>query len=176
MTRRLTGRIVPPSGDLIPLTEMVLELLARSKVRATFFIVGDVAEAIPSLVRIIADGGHEIATHGYSHVRVDSLRPEEFREEVRRSVAVLQELSGQRVLGHRAAEFSITKQSLWALEILAEEGLVYDSSIFPIRSVRSPPCGPSSCRPVGTSLSKCRMWRNMRRSSLPICMPSRRLR
>lgn len=136
MTRRLTGMDVPPSDEVMSFIETILELLVRRNVLATFFVVGDLAEAQPGLVRAIAGAGHEIATHGYAHLRVDSLTPEAFRAEVKRSVAILEELSGQRILGHRAPEFSITKQSLWALDILAGEGLVYDSSIFPIRSRR----------------------------------------
>ena len=136
MARRLTGQIVPISNQVTDLTETMLDFLARRNTLATFFVVGELAEAKPGLVRAIAREGHELATHGYAHLRVDSLRPEAFRAEVKRSVAILEEISGQRVLGHRAPEFSITRQSFWAFDVLAEEGLVYDSSIFPIRSRR----------------------------------------
>ena len=136
MVRRLTGQIVPMSNQVTDLTETILDFLARRNTLATFFIVGELAEAKPDLVRSIAREGHEIATHGYAHLRVDSLSPELFRAEVKRSVAILEEVSGQRVLGHRAPEFSITRQSFWAFDVLAEEGLVYDSSIFPVRSRR----------------------------------------
>jgi len=134
MARRLTGSWVPPSDAVVYLTETILNLLARRGVLATFFIVGNLAEAKPELVRAIAQAGHEVATHGHSHVRVDHLTPDAFRLEVRRSVAVLQETSGQRILGHRAPEFSINRRSLWALRILAEEGLSYDSSVVPMWS------------------------------------------
>lgn len=133
MARRLTGRWGPPSDAVVYLTEAILDLLAGRSVLATFFIVGHLAEAKPDLVRAIARAGHEVATHGYSHVRVDSLTPEAFRREVRQSLAVLEETSGQRILGHRAPEFSINQRSFWALRILAEENLLYDSSILPRR-------------------------------------------
>ena len=136
MVRRLTGQIVPMSNQVTDLTETILDFLARRNTLATFFIVGELAEAKPDLVRSIAREGHEIATHGYAHLRVDSLSPELFRAEVKRSVAILEEVSGQRVLGHSAPEFSITRENFWAFDVLAEEGLVYDSSIFPVRSRR----------------------------------------
>jgi len=136
MARRLTGQIVPMSNQVTDLTEKILEFLAQRNTLATFFIVGELAEAKPDLVRAIARGGHELATHGYAHLRVDSLKPEEFRAEIKRSVAILEEISGQRILGHRAPEFSITRENFWAFEVLAKEGLVYDSSIFPVRSRR----------------------------------------
>jgi polysaccharide deacetylase family protein (PEP-CTERM system associated) len=136
MTRRLTGRSVPPSDEVLRLTDEILGFLDRRRVRATFFVVGMLAEARPDLVRGIAAAGHEVATHGYAHLRVDGLTPDAFRSELRRSVAILGELSGQTVLGHRAPEFSISRANLWALDVLVEEGFAYDSSIFPIRSRR----------------------------------------
>jgi polysaccharide deacetylase family protein (PEP-CTERM system associated) len=105
-------------------------------VRGTFFVLGLVAEASPGLVRDIASAGHEVGTHGYSHRLVYEMGPERFRVELRRSIRLLQDLTGQPVLSHRAAEFSITPRSSWAWEILAEEGIRYDSSIFPIRHPR----------------------------------------
>lgn len=114
----------------------LLDLLAEAGVRGTFFILGRAAEEHPDLVRRIASDGHEIATHGYSHTLVYELPPDQFRSELRRSVDLLQELTGREVKGHRAPFFSIRKDSLWALEILREEGLSYDSSIFPVRNYR----------------------------------------
>jgi polysaccharide deacetylase family protein (PEP-CTERM system associated) len=119
--------------DRIPaVAERLLGLLAEADVRGTFFILGSVAERHPELVRAIADAGHEVATHGYSHTLVYKMSPREFREDLRRSLDVLQELTGLPVLGHRAPFFSITRESLWALEILAECGIRYDSSVFPV--------------------------------------------
>lgn len=117
-------------------TERLLELLRDARARATFFVLGWNAEKCPGLVREIADAGHEIATHGYEHKLVYAMEPEEFRQDLRRSICAIEDASGARVQGHRAASFSITEDCLWALEVLAEEGLTYDSSMFPIRHDR----------------------------------------
>jgi polysaccharide deacetylase family protein (PEP-CTERM system associated) len=114
-------------------TRRLLDLFDRSRTSATFFVLGWVAERHPALVREISDRGHEVACHGYSHKLVYQQSPAEFREETRRSKAILEDLAGQPVEGYRAASYSITPQSLWALDILCEEGFVYDSSIFPVR-------------------------------------------
>lgn len=114
----------------------LLEMLAGAQVRGTFFVLGGVAERHPELVREIAAGGHEIATHGWSHTLVYQMSPAVFRDELRRSIRVLEQIGGQKIVGHRAPFFSITRRSLWALDILAEEGLRYDSSIFPVHNYR----------------------------------------
>jgi polysaccharide deacetylase family protein (PEP-CTERM system associated) len=121
---------------IVQVGRRLLQLFAEANVRATFFVLGYVAEQHPELVREIAAAGHEIGTHGYSHTLIYQQAPEVFREELLRSVRVLRELSGQPILGHRAPFFSITKKSLWALDILQEAGLRYDSSIFPVRNYR----------------------------------------
>ena len=113
-------------------TEKILELIELRGLRATFFILGWVAERCPMLVRRIFAGGHEIASHGYSHELVTSQTPQEFREDVRKTKAILEDLTGQHVYGYRAPSFSITKNSVWALSILCEEGYGYDTSIVPI--------------------------------------------
>ena len=117
-------------------TDRLLTIFAESKVHATFFVLGWVAERDPELVRRIAAAGHELASHGYGHRLVYHQHPEEFREDVRRSKAVLEAASGRPVLGYRAPSFSITKRSLWALDVLIEEGFAWDASIFPIRHDR----------------------------------------
>lgn len=114
----------------------LLDLLAEHDARATFFVLGAVAERYPELVREIARRGHEIATHGWSHTLVYEQSPEGFRAEIRRSIDLLGELSGRPVVGHRAPFFSITSRSLWALDVLSDEGVLYDSSIFPVRNPR----------------------------------------
>jgi polysaccharide deacetylase family protein (PEP-CTERM system associated) len=114
-------------------TERILELLAQYRQTATFFVLGWVAEREPAIVRAIADAGHEVACHSHIHRRVFTLAPQEFRDDLRQAKAAIENACGQQVLGYRAPTFSIRKDSLWALEILAEEGFVYDSSIFPIR-------------------------------------------
>lgn len=114
-------------------TRRVLRLLETHQVRATFFVLGWVAEREPELVREIAAAGHEIATHGYGHQLIYRQTPEEFAEDVRRSIqAIGDALPDAKILGYRAPSFSITLQSLWALDILAGLGIRYDSSIFPM--------------------------------------------
>jgi polysaccharide deacetylase family protein (PEP-CTERM system associated) len=113
--------------------EVLLDLMAARNVIGTFFILGWVADRHPQVVRRIAAAGHEIASHGWWHHRVTSLEPEEFREDVRASKLLLEDISGQPVTGYRAPSFSITPDSQFAFEILLEEGYAYDSSVFPIR-------------------------------------------
>lgn len=110
----------------------ILSILDDANTSATCFILGKVAEEHPNLVREIHAAGHEVASHGFSHQEVYKLTPEEFRDEIRRSVDLLEDLTGQNVIGYRAPYFSVTSDSLWALDILVEEGLRYDSSIHPI--------------------------------------------
>ncbi len=114
----------------------LLRVFAEAGVRGTFFVLGVVAERHPELVREIAAGGHEIATHGWSHTFVYDLSPEVFRSELKRSIRVLEGIGGRKVVGHRAPFFSITRRSLWALEIVGTAGLRYDSSIFPVPNYR----------------------------------------
>lgn len=117
-------------------TERLLAIFAERRVKATFFILGWVAERFPAVVKAIADAGHEAASHGYGHRLVYDQTPDAFREDVRRSKNLIEDLAGQRVFGYRAPSYSITKQSLWALDVLVEEGYGYDASIFPIRHDR----------------------------------------
>jgi polysaccharide deacetylase family protein (PEP-CTERM system associated) len=117
-------------------THRLLDLCDRTGTRATFFVLGWVAERQPQLLREIAARGHEIACHGYGHELLYEIGPERFREDVKRARGVIEDAVGARVEGYRAPSFSITSQSLWALEILAEEGFGFDSSIFPVRHHR----------------------------------------
>jgi polysaccharide deacetylase family protein (PEP-CTERM system associated) len=117
-------------------TQIILDVLAEKNIRATFFTLGWVAEKFPKLVRAIADAGHELATHSYRHRLVYSLDPQEFRRDLRQSIDLIEQAAGQKVIGHRAPSFSITEKSLWALDIMQEEGLRYDSSVFPVRHPR----------------------------------------
>jgi polysaccharide deacetylase family protein (PEP-CTERM system associated) len=114
----------------------LLQLFDETKVRATFFILGYVAEQHPALIKKIAAAGHEIATHGYSHALIYQQEPQVFRAELERAIKFLEDTTGARILGHRAPFFSITKASWWALEILGELGIRYDSSIFPVVNYR----------------------------------------
>ncbi|MFC1836314.1 DUF3473 domain-containing protein [Thermodesulfobacteriota bacterium] len=134
--RNLTGRLIPPSRSAEHMTHFLLELFREKNVRATFFVLGCMAEAFPKLVRLIAEEGHEVATHGLSHVRLKDLGPKQFRDEVTDSMSLLTEITGEPVIGFRAPEFSIMKETLWALDILWECGIRYDSSIYPIAGSR----------------------------------------
>jgi polysaccharide deacetylase family protein (PEP-CTERM system associated) len=113
-------------------TSRLLDFFDETGVKATFFVLGWVAERNRELVRRIAGRGHEVACHGYSHRLVYTQQPEEFREETARSKAVLEDIIGQHVDGYRAASFSIGRANLWALDVLAETGFGYDSSLFPV--------------------------------------------
>lgn len=117
-------------------TERLLQIFGEAGIRATFFVLGWVAERHPALVQRIASLGHEVASHGYAHRLIYDQTPDAFREDVRRAKALLEDTSGLRVFGYRAPSYSVTPRSLWALDILIEEGYVYDSSIFPIRHDR----------------------------------------
>jgi polysaccharide deacetylase family protein (PEP-CTERM system associated) len=136
-----SAEVDPKSWDRFPLrvernTHRLLDLFAERGVRATFFVLGWVAERCPDLVRVIADRGHEVACHGYSHQLIYGQAPAVFRAETVRAKACLEDQVQRSVLGYRAASYSITKDSLWALDILAELGFRYDSSIFPIHHDR----------------------------------------
>jgi polysaccharide deacetylase family protein (PEP-CTERM system associated) len=114
-------------------TRRLLDLFEESDIHATFFVLGWVARRSPDLIREIARRGHEVASHGMSHKLVYNQTPEEFSSETYESKALLEDIIGARVLGYRASTYSITRRSLWALDILHEAGFEYDSSIFPIR-------------------------------------------
>jgi len=117
-------------------TYRLLDIFAAHDVSATFFVLGWVAERHPGLVRSIQRAGHEVACHGYAHKLAYESTPDEFRDDVCRSKKILEDITGASVIGYRAPSFSIVKSSLWALDILAQEGFKYDSSIFPIRHDR----------------------------------------
>lgn len=114
-------------------TQRVLDLLDEHHVEATFFVLGWVAERMPHLVREIASRGHELACHSYWHRLIYKLSPQEFASDTFRAKEVIEQAAGQRVFGYRAPSYSVTRNSLWALEILTECGFTFDSSIFPIR-------------------------------------------
>ncbi|OHB76581.1 MAG: hypothetical protein A2Z34_00885 [Planctomycetes bacterium RBG_16_59_8] len=114
-------------------TRAVLRILAEHNVRATFFILGYVAERHPNLVREIARAGHEIGTHGYWHRRLDDQSPEEFEEDLRSSIELLTAISGREIRCYRAPEWSMSRSTSWAYEILARNGIRYDSSVLPLK-------------------------------------------
>ncbi len=113
-------------------SDAVIDLFDRAGAKATFFILGWVAERYPDLIRRIVAAGHEVASHGWDHVRVFTMTPARFREDLRRTRGVLEDLGGCRVIGYRAPSFSIDARTPWAHEILAEEGYAYSSSVAPV--------------------------------------------
>lgn len=117
-------------------TLWLLEQLRQRGLKATFFVVGELARSCNTLVRAIAWEGHEVASHGWDHRRVLDMTREEFRRDVRDSKAALEDATGQPVVGYRAPTFSIVRRTAWAIDILAEEGYQYDSSIYPVRHDR----------------------------------------
>ena len=122
---RLESRVVPN-------TMVLLDLFDRHQTRATFFVLGWVAERQPDLVREIAGRGHEVASHGYFHQRIYTLSPRAFERDLHRSLEILTPLAGRPVKGFRAPEWSIRRDSLWALDILRQAGLSYDASMAPL--------------------------------------------
>jgi polysaccharide deacetylase family protein (PEP-CTERM system associated) len=114
-------------------THRILDMFDKAGARATFFTLGWIAERHPGLVRRIVDAGHELASHGWDHTRVDRQDPEAFRADVRRTRTLLEDIGGVPVRGYRAATFSIGARNLWAFPILRQEGYAYSSSINPIR-------------------------------------------
>jgi polysaccharide deacetylase family protein (PEP-CTERM system associated) len=117
-------------------TRWILEELAEHGIHGTFFIVGEVAEDDPGLVRSIAEAGHEVAAHGWDHRRILAMDPGSFREDVRRCKEALEQAAGTAVLGYRAPTFSLVRKTAWALDILGDLGFLYDSSIYPVRHDR----------------------------------------
>ena len=137
----LAPRITRDSWDsresrVVDNTQRLLDLFEEFEAKATFFVLGWVAERQPQLVRNIAARGHEVASHGYSHQLVYEQSQQEFREETVRAKHILEDITGTAIVGYRAASFSIVGESLWALDVLAESGFLYDSSIFPVRHDR----------------------------------------
>jgi polysaccharide deacetylase family protein (PEP-CTERM system associated) len=114
-------------------TEKILRLFSDNNAKATFFTLGWVAERYPNLIRLIIAEGHELACHGYSHVRANTQTPAEFRADVSRAKIVLEDIAGVRLKGYRAASYSIGANNLWALQVLEELGFDYSSSIYPVK-------------------------------------------
>ncbi len=121
---------------VVPNTHRLLDLFDEQQVKGTFFVLGWVAKTFPELVREIGSRGHELASHGFHHQLVYMLTPAQFRDDIRRAKGTIEQAGGVRVRGYRAPSFSIVRASLWALDVLIEEGHTYDASIFPIHHDR----------------------------------------
>jgi polysaccharide deacetylase family protein (PEP-CTERM system associated) len=131
------GHIRRDQWDTYPLrvdgnTRRILDMLDHFSIKATFFILGWIAKRLPALIKEIQRRGHELACHGYGHELIYCIGPRAFRDDVRRSKQLLEDQCGEKINGYRAPSYSITGKSLWALDILVEEGFSYDSSIFPV--------------------------------------------
>ncbi|HBH51448.1 MAG TPA: polysaccharide deacetylase family protein [Planctomycetaceae bacterium] len=156
------GEISPKTWDqyesrVVANTERILQMLDQHQTRATFFILGWVAERYPELVRRIDRGGHEIGSHSYWHQLIYEQTPDVFREDLRQSCDCLEQLIGRKIRLFRAPSFSIVNQSLWSLQVLAEQGIELDSSIFPIHHDRYGIPG-AQIRPYCHQLGDRRMW------------------
>lgn len=121
---------------LKPSVEWILGALDGANSKATFFVVGELAQRQPRLIKAIAAAGHEVASHGWDHQPVTRLTPDGFRADLARGKDVLEQITGRRVVGYRAPTFSILRATAWAINILAEVGMRYDSSIYPVRHDR----------------------------------------
>jgi len=125
-----------PSAAVLKNTRWYLEILNKYDVKATFFILGEVADSFPELIKEIARDGHEIGAHGFYHRQIFKLTKDEFRKEVSDAKKLLEDICGQEVIGHRAPAFSLNAETQWALEVLAEVDFKYDTSISPIAGRR----------------------------------------
>jgi len=114
----------------------IVEVLAREKVKATFFVLGWIAERFPQVVRMLYEAGHEVATHGYFHKSITEQTWREFEQDLTRSIRAIEEIIPEKVVGYRAPNFSVSPETFWVFEILADQGIKYDSSIFPIKHDR----------------------------------------
>ena len=134
-TSRQVNRWPGFEDRVVEATGQLLTVLDRAEVKATFFVLGYVADQFPGLVRVVADAGHEVGLHGYYHRQVSRQSPEQFRADVLQGLQAVEAASQQRVRGYRAPMFSINGSALWALEMLYDLGFQYDSSVFPTRNM-----------------------------------------
>jgi polysaccharide deacetylase family protein (PEP-CTERM system associated) len=132
----VSGRIVPPTDDVVRNTERLLALLEEGGARATCFVLGEIAECFPQLIQRIASGGHELGVHGWHHHRLHELTRDAFRGYIVRAKALVEDITGTPVLGYRAVAMSLTRETAWAYDAVEEAGFHYSSSIFPARGLR----------------------------------------
>ena len=130
------GIEIPPTERVVKNTINILELLETNGTKATFFILGIVAEHYPDLIKNISEQGHELGVHGYHHLEFSKITPEKAFQEIDSAKKLIEDISGEQVYGHRAPAFSINEETSWGLDVVAEAGFQYDSSIVPIQSGR----------------------------------------
>lgn len=130
------GKDVPQTDRVVTNTRKILDLLKKYETKGTFFVLGKVAEDFPFLIREIADAGHELGIHGYHHLQFFLMTPKQALQELTEAKKRVEDLIGKKVLGHRAPAFSINEKTAWGLDVIAEAGFVYDSSIMPINGTR----------------------------------------
>jgi polysaccharide deacetylase family protein (PEP-CTERM system associated) len=136
ISRDLLRREILPTRHVVKNTTRFLEILSQFNIKATFFVLGEVAKTFPHLVKEIAQSGHEIGVHGFYHKQIFNLNPDSFRKEISDCKKMLEDIASVQVYGHRAPAFSIMPATSWSLDIIAECGFEYDSSIFPIKGER----------------------------------------
>jgi polysaccharide deacetylase family protein (PEP-CTERM system associated) len=127
---------MPPSNRIVENIKVLLELFNIKGIRATFFILGEIASTYPTLIRTIASYNHEVGIHGYKHDQLFRLTPKKLRQDLIRSKSLVEEITGNKVFGFRAPAFSVLNSTKWSLEIISDLGFKYDSSIIPIRGKR----------------------------------------
>lgn len=130
------GKRREPTEEVVRNTQWLLDAMARAGVHGTFYLLGNVARTYPTLIRRIADAGHELGVHGDEHLYIYDLAPRTFRRELAVAIDAIEQAGGQKVEGHRATAFSIVRETSWALDVIADLGLRYDSSIFPMQGRR----------------------------------------
>lgn len=136
LMRDLFNIEIPPTTRVIDNVNILLDLFNENKVRATFFILGEIASTFPSLVRSIASYRHELGVHGYNHDQIHKLTPEQARGNIYKAKALIEDITGEKVYGFRAPAFSIMRNTSWALEVISDLGFKYDSSIVPAKASR----------------------------------------
>jgi polysaccharide deacetylase family protein (PEP-CTERM system associated) len=129
-------RNLPVTDRAVDNTRLLLRLLREAEVRATMFVLGKLAERFPHVVKEIQTDGHEVACHGYGHLEIAQQSPDEFLADIRRAKDLLEQITGEKVKGYRAPDFSIDRSTIWAFDALVEAGFEYDSSVMPVRHPR----------------------------------------
>lgn len=130
------GKQIPQTNRVVDRTQAILDLLEKYQVKGTFFTLGQVAEKFPELIKKIADQGHELGVHGYDHWQFFKMTPDKAYDELSRAKKLIEDISGQQVYGHRAPAFSIFPETKWGLDVIAEAGFTYDSSVMPCKGGR----------------------------------------